>query len=104
MAKEDTVVNEGAEMSATTLDPNAAVPPELMRAALSLPLPTRAKLATALLESLDESADDPEVVREEWRAEIARRIEDLRSGKVKPVDGHAFLLRLRRELRERHGL
>ncbi len=91
-------------MSASTLDHDAAVPPELMHAVLSLPLRARAKFATALLESLDEPAEEPEVVRQAWQAEIARRIEDFRTGKVKTVDGHATLLRLRKELRERHGL
>ena len=36
-----------------------------------------------LLKSLDETID--EGVEEEWNAEIARRIQELDSGKVKPI-------------------
>ena len=91
-------------MSSATLDANAAVPADLMKAALELPGPARAKFASALLESLDDPTDDSEVVRQAWKTEIARRIEEIRSGKVQLVDGTATLMRLRQELREKHGV
>jgi putative addiction module component (TIGR02574 family) len=47
---------------------------------LELPLNSRASLARALIESLDESAD--ENIEALWADEIRRRDDDLRSGKA----------------------
>jgi putative addiction module component (TIGR02574 family) len=56
---------------------------ELLKQALALPPEARAALAGSLLESLDDTVDSS--AEEEWSREIARRIEELDSGKVKPV-------------------
>lgn len=56
---------------------------EILKKALELPPGARAALATSLLDSLDETVDAS--AEEEWRAEIARRIEQLDSGAVKPI-------------------
>jgi putative addiction module component (TIGR02574 family) len=56
---------------------------ELLQKALALPAEIRAALAGSLLDSLDDSVDPK--AEESWRLEIARRIEDLDSGKVKPI-------------------
>lgn len=56
---------------------------ELLQKALALPAEARAALAGSLLDSLDDSVDP--TAEEAWRLEIARRIEDLDSGKVKPI-------------------
>jgi putative addiction module component (TIGR02574 family) len=56
---------------------------ELLKKALELPPEARAALANSLLESLDDTVDAS--AEEEWNAEIARRIAELDSGKVKPV-------------------
>jgi putative addiction module component (TIGR02574 family) len=56
---------------------------ELLKRALALPPEARAALATSLLESLDETVDPS--AEDEWNAEIARRIRELDSGKVKPI-------------------
>ncbi len=56
---------------------------ELLKKALALPAEARAALAGSLLESLDDIVD--ESAEEEWNKEIARRIGELDSGKVKPV-------------------
>jgi hypothetical protein len=48
-----------------------------------LPPEARAALASSFLESRDDSVD--EAVEEEWNREIAQRIQELDSGKVKPV-------------------
>lgn len=56
---------------------------ELLEKALALPPEARAALAGSLLDSLDDTVD--ENAEEEWNREIARRIEELDSGKVKPV-------------------
>jgi len=56
---------------------------ELLKKALALPPEARATLAGSLLESLDEAVD--ESAEGEWNNEIARRIGELDSGKVKPI-------------------
>ena len=56
---------------------------ELLKRALELPVGARAALAGSLLESLDDTVD--EAAEEEWSKEIARRIQELDSGKVKPI-------------------
>jgi putative addiction module component (TIGR02574 family) len=56
---------------------------ELLKKALALPAEARAALAGSLLESLDEVVDLS--VEEERNKEIARRIAELDSSKVKPV-------------------
>ena len=91
-------------MSTGTIDRDLAIPDDLLQAALSLPVAARASFASTLLRSLDEFEDDPEVVRAEWRSELAKRIEDIRSGSVKPVDGHSSLVKTRQRLREKYGV
>jgi putative addiction module component (TIGR02574 family) len=56
---------------------------ELLKKALALPPEARAALAGSLLESLDESLDAS--AEEDWKQEIALRVAELDSGKVKPV-------------------
>jgi len=67
---------------------------ELLQRALALTAEERAELAGSLLESLDGDAEDPQAVEAAWNEEIARRIEDLDSGKVKPVSLDAFRRKL----------
>jgi putative addiction module component (TIGR02574 family) len=57
---------------------------ELLKKALALPPEARAALADSLLESLDEEPVD-ERVEAAWSEEIKRRIEEVDSGKVKPI-------------------
>jgi putative addiction module component (TIGR02574 family) len=56
---------------------------ELLKKALALPPEARAALAGSLLESLDDTVDVS--AEQEWNEEIARRIQELDSGKVKPI-------------------
>ena len=56
---------------------------DLLKKALALPPEARAALAGSLLESLDDTVD--ESAEEERNKEIARRIAELDSGKVKPI-------------------
>ena len=67
---------------------------ELLKRALSLTAEERAELAGFLLDSLDGPPEDPEAVEAAWNEEIARRIEDLDSGKVKPVALDTFRRKL----------
>ena len=56
---------------------------EVLKQAMTLPIEARAVLAGALLDSLDETVDVS--VEAEWDREIARRIEEIDAGKVKPI-------------------
>ncbi len=56
---------------------------DLLKKALALPPEARAALAGSLLEGLDDTVDGS--AEEEWNEEIARRIHELDSGKVKPI-------------------
>jgi putative addiction module component (TIGR02574 family) len=56
---------------------------ELLKKALALPAEARAALAGSLLDSLDETVDaEAEAL---WETEIARRIEELDTGKARTV-------------------
>jgi putative addiction module component (TIGR02574 family) len=54
---------------------------ELEQKVLRLSVAQRARLARVLLESLDEEAEED--VEAAWAAEAKRRVEELRSGRVK---------------------
>ncbi len=56
---------------------------ELLKKALSLPDKERAKLAARLIDSLDTVVDDDAEVA--WQEEIARRLHDVETGKVKTI-------------------
>jgi len=56
---------------------------DLLKKALALPQEARAALAGSLLESLDDTVDAS--VEEAWKHEIAQRIQELDSGKAKPI-------------------
>ena len=55
---------------------------KLLKKALTLPPGDRAAMAGSLIDSLDET---DEGVAEAWNKEIARRVEELESGKAKTV-------------------
>jgi putative addiction module component (TIGR02574 family) len=56
---------------------------ELRKQVMSLPAEARADLASSLIDSLDQTVDED--VEAAWQEEIARRIEELESGKVKTI-------------------
>ena len=56
---------------------------ELLKKALALPDKERADLAGSLIDSLDDTVD--ENAEAAWQEEIVRRLEDVRSGKVKTI-------------------
>jgi len=56
---------------------------EILKKALTLSVEERADLANSRLESLDDATDPS--VEAAWQAEIVRRMEEIDSGKVKPV-------------------
>ena len=57
---------------------------EITQLALTLPVNERAKIASALLSSLDDPAD-PAEIHEAWTAEITSRVDDIASGRVKTI-------------------
>lgn len=68
--------------------------------ALELPMRLRAKLAHDLLLSLeDEPFDSPEEVEKTWTAEIDRRIQDLKEGRVKLIPAEQALRDVRASLK-----
>jgi len=56
---------------------------KLLEEALKLPLEARAALAGSLLDSLDDIVGQD--VEKAWAIEIAQRLEEVRSGKVRAV-------------------
>jgi putative addiction module component (TIGR02574 family) len=68
---------------------------ELREAALRLPPEDRARLASVLINSLD-ALEDVQAVDAAWADEVRRRVEDLRTGKVRLLDGEQ-VFRLARE-------
>jgi hypothetical protein len=69
----------------------------LIRDALALDADQRAVVANALLESLQEAEDTSEVGAA-WRAVATRRLAEVRSGAVEPVDADDHYARLRASL------
>jgi putative addiction module component (TIGR02574 family) len=57
---------------------------DLLKKALALPASERADLAGSLLESLEEPSDP--AVEAAWEEEAVRRMADVDSGKVKPIN------------------
>ncbi len=56
---------------------------EVLEARLQLPEDERSDVAARLIESLDTTGDQD--IEAAWSAEIQKRIEELRQGKVKPL-------------------
>lgn len=66
---------------------------ELYERASQLPAEERAELAGRLLESIDEPAEG---VEEAWAAEVERRMEDYRAGRVRTIPWSEVRARLHR--------
>jgi putative addiction module component (TIGR02574 family) len=73
-------------------DPMTQKAAELLQKALSLSEEDRAELAGSLIESLDATVD--EAAEAAWNQEIARRVEDLDSGKAKTFPWEAVRSRI----------
>ncbi|MEQ9504228.1 MAG: addiction module protein [Deltaproteobacteria bacterium] len=56
----------------------------LLKEALALPPNARAELAQHLLESLRDGDFENDALQREWRDEIARRLDEYRSGAAEP--------------------
>ena len=72
---------------------------EVLKVALKLPDHERAALALGLLQSLDDTANlDADAAENAWAAEVERRLGEIRSGSVLPVDGVDAMATIRAEL------
>ena len=69
---------------------------EVLEKALALSTQERGLLIDQLIESLDEGPAE-EGVEEAWGEEIKRRVDDIRSGKVKMIPGERVLRKLAKE-------
>ena len=65
---------------------------EIIHEAESLPVEERTTVVDALLRSLN--PPDPEIDRK-WAAVAGRRLEELRSGRVKPIPGEEVFAKIR---------
>lgn len=65
---------------------------EIIRDAESLPVEERTVVVDSLLRSLN--PPDPDIDRK-WAAAAKRRLEDLRSGRVKPIPGEKVFAKIR---------
>ena len=70
---------------------------ELEKRAASLSSDERAKLALALIRSLDEETDDGNV-EEAWRAEAEARLDQVEAGKAQLLPGDEVFAKVRRRL------
>lgn len=70
----------------------ASEPSDLLATALALPAQERARIAHALILSLDDGADAD--AAEAWVAELEKRAHEIRSGAVKTEDWAAVRSRL----------
>jgi putative addiction module component (TIGR02574 family) len=70
---------------------------DVIKDALSLPPGARAMLADHLLQSLDE--ENQKRIDAIWGEEAERRMQEIRDGKVQPIDGKLVM----KELRARRG-
>ncbi len=69
---------------------------EVLEKALALSTQERGLLIDQLIESLDEGPVQ-DGVQEAWSEEIKRRVDDIRSGKVKMIPGEQVLRELAQE-------
>lgn len=101
--------------SATTIDTRMAIGARsrytapmtssatVLAAALDLTPEERADVAVHLLDSLDDDDDTGEDVAAAWEAEIARRVKDLREGRVKTIPASEVHARIEAKLKAFHA-
>jgi hypothetical protein len=103
----------------TTTQPLPAEPPagrltpELIGQIVRLSRDSKEHLIVLLQEELDggpfvgdlpeQPAEPPDEVKAAWRDEIARRVEDMRTGRVEAIDAQGSAARLLQKVLRRHG-
>jgi len=68
--------------------------------ALHLSLEERSRIATRLIESMDDDSLD---LSPAWQAEIERRIESIKNGTVKLIDHDEAMVGVRQKLAQQRG-
>ena len=84
--------------------PHSELTPDLIDRVMSLTTADKDKLVDLLVTGGSGPPDDPDAGRDVWRAEFARRIEDIRAGRITPIDARQALADARQRLRHRYGL
>lgn len=103
-------------MGATTTPdavPTGRLTPELIKQIHALSRDTKEQLIIWLQEELDGGpfigdlptvpADDSQAVKTAWKGEIARRIEDMRAGRVEAIDAQGSAARLLQKMLKKYG-
>lgn len=80
----------------------SAEPSEVLRAAMTLSPADREDVALRLLESIDAPVDREEIAAA-WDAEVARRIEDVRSGRARTLTWDQLRTKLDADSAARRG-
>lgn len=75
----------------------------IREAALKLPPRERARLARAMIESLDEGLEREPGWEEAWTAEIERRSREIAAGTEELIDADVVFREARQELEALHG-
>jgi len=70
-------------------------PKELIAEAISLPVEERAIVVDSILRSLNSPEDD---IDRQWIAEAERRLEEVRTGRVKAIPGDQVFAQIRKRL------
>ena len=83
--------------------PEAEAIREIIDRAKQLSSVAREVIAHELLDGVDVPPGDPEEVRQAWKIEIARRVEEYRRGEVVALDASGSAERIRARLREKFG-
>jgi len=78
-------------------------PRHLLAEALKLPMEERARMARALVKSLDQEEENPAVVQRAWATEIERRARRALKGESAGKDWDAALLRIVSKLQRSRG-
>lgn len=71
--------------------------------ALQLPVVERSRIATRLIESMEEPEEETAEVSSAWQAEIDRRMESIRNGTAKLVPHDEVMTGLRQKLAQQNA-
>ena len=72
-------------------------PKELIAEAISLPVEERAIVVDSILRSLNSPEDD---IDRQWIAEVERRLDEVRTGRVKTIPGDQVFAQIRKRFAE----
>jgi hypothetical protein len=88
----------------TPATPESELTPDLIERVMKLSAESQDMLVALLLDEQAGPLPDPDEVGRAWRDVIARRVEDVKVGRVVLVDAKQALAEARQRLRERHGI